>query len=132
MGPLSGVSQRHLASSDSPTIVATSPIREREPPHYLTSVDPCPFDPKVEVGLPWIHGPIVIHLGGAKIDLQTNLLTVATDLPAMQPPLGAIKHCWMARRCRGRSADVPQGRSTPPASPPPQLCLQVPPALYML
>jgi len=40
-------------------------------------------------------------------DLQTDFLTEATDLPAMQPPLGAIKHHWMERRWDGRSADAP-------------------------
>jgi hypothetical protein len=52
-------------------------------------------------------GPLSFTWGGGKTDLQTDVLTAVTDLPTMQPPLGAIKHRWMARRCRGRSADAP-------------------------
>jgi hypothetical protein len=30
----------------------------------ISTLDPCWFDPKVEVELPWIHGPTVIDLEG--------------------------------------------------------------------
>jgi hypothetical protein len=69
-------------------------------------LDPCQFDPRMEVKLPRIHGPIVIHLE-SQTNLQTNFLAEATNLPAKQPPLGAIKHRWMERWWDGRSADAP-------------------------
>jgi hypothetical protein len=71
-------------------------------------------------------------LGGAKPNLQTALpAEEPTYLPYNCHPT-TPHHYWMARRCRGWSADVTLGRPTPPASPLPHLCLQVPHALYTL
>ena len=48
-------------------------------------------------------------------DLQTTILTMATDLPTMQPPPRA-NHChWMARQWDGWSADAPWRLSMPKA-----------------
>ena len=54
-------------------------------------------------------GPLSYTWRG-QTDLQTTILTMATDLPTMEPPPRANHHCWMARRRDGRSADAPWHR----------------------
>jgi hypothetical protein len=47
--------------------LATSPIHviaKVSRPRCISMLDPCQFDPKVEVELPWIDGPTVIDLEG--------------------------------------------------------------------
>jgi hypothetical protein len=110
-GPLGGVSRCHMALPNNPlgllyhwsTWCARWQPQESSPPLIQ-----CQFDLRVEVELPWIHGPIAIHLE-ASTDLLTALPAKVTDLPAMQLPLGAIKRRWW----KGGGMD---SRSTPPRS----------------
>ena len=49
----------------------------------ITTLDPCRFDPRMDVELPWITGSTVIHLEDQNHP-PYRLTSWETDLPAMQ------------------------------------------------
>jgi len=95
-GPTCHINRRHLASPDGPP-----PCHVTDPREALLTASPM----LIHVGLIQettlsCHGLLgpPSFTWEAQTDLQTAILTTATDLIAMQPPPRAIKHRWMARR----------------------------------
>ena len=114
-----GITQR-------PTWPATSLIHmicKVAPPGVITTLDPCRFDPRVDVELPRIARSTVIHLEDQNRP-PNRLTSWETNLPVMQPPsrghpspLDGEVVQWTVDRPWPTSADAP----------PPHLHLQVPP-----
>ena len=68
-----------------PTTSLVYVICKVAPLGVITTLDPCRFDPRMEVELPWIHGPTIIHLEGP--NQPSYRLTYQSNLPTyLQPP----------------------------------------------
>ena len=96
-----------------PTMSLIRVICKVAPLGVITTLDPCRFDPRMDVELPWITGSTVIHLEDQNRP-PNHLISWETDLPTMQPPsrghlspLDSETVQWTVYRPWPTSADAP-------------------------